>query len=64
MRKRLLLWLLDMAQLGTKQKCWAYGGIMVSDAYSKGVGIYTMSARVCTKTRWHWDSHAYEWIDA
>lgn len=51
-RQRLLLWFLDLAQLCTNQKCLAYGGKQISNG----------QVRLCTKTRWHWDSHAYTWM--
>lgn len=48
---RLFLWLLDQAGLHTGEWCRSFGGL--EDG----------RPRVCGKPRWHWDSHAYEFLD-
>ena len=45
---------LDKMGALTKQECRAFGG----DGLDRGRPIF----RVCTKWRWHTDSHTYDWM--
>ena len=42
-----------------KQPCHAFGGVRPGELPDPMVG---MEVRVCTKSRWHTDSHAYEFV--
>lgn len=41
------------------QPCHAYGG---HSAFTKMPDPLDQQVRVCTKNRWHTDSHAYEYV--
>lgn len=48
----ILFWALEKAEFHTRELCWKYGGTRADG-----------KVRVCEKSRWHTDSHAFNWTE-